>query len=182
MKYHYQSVDNRVPSIRLLTLNGLDPNGEPTLSLQSFPLNQVDNKFNALSYTWGDDVPIKRIWIDGAWMLIRDHLWDFLQHCAEILFPKMGQVRLWIDAICINQEDIHEKNIQVRMMGDIYTSATEVLVWLGSASKRTAFAKDWKEFWEYCPDICEGDYFKKLESQSNPQDLYSQYRDIVDDV
>jgi hypothetical protein len=37
----------------------------------------------------------------------------------------------WIDAICINQDDIPERNSQVQMMGDIYTNATFVMIWLG---------------------------------------------------
>ena len=37
---------------------------------------------------------------------------------------------LWIDAICINQTDIDERNAQVAIMGDIYKEASRVLVWL----------------------------------------------------
>lgn len=39
--------------------------------------------------------------------------------------------RIWVDAICINQEDLSERKDQVRMMGDIFRSATQVLCWLG---------------------------------------------------
>lgn len=38
---------------------------------------------------------------------------------------------LWIDAICINQEDIEERNEQVHYMHKIYHTAAEVLIWLG---------------------------------------------------
>ena len=38
--------------------------------------------------------------------------------------------RLWIDAICINQASLKEKNQQVPMMADIYGGAARVLVWL----------------------------------------------------
>ncbi|EHK97015.1 putative Heterokaryon incompatibility protein 6, OR allele [Glarea lozoyensis 74030] len=37
----------------------------------------------------------------------------------------------WIDAICINQDDIPERNSQVQRMGDLYTNASFVMVWLG---------------------------------------------------
>ena len=37
----------------------------------------------------------------------------------------------WIDAICINQADIEEKNDQVPMMRDIYMIAKRVVAWLG---------------------------------------------------
>lgn len=42
---------------------------------------------------------------------------------------------LWIDAICINQEDQSERSLQIGIMQDIYANATQVLVWLGRASK-----------------------------------------------
>jgi len=38
---------------------------------------------------------------------------------------------MWIDAICINQNDISERNNQVRQMGAIYSQASQVVVWLG---------------------------------------------------
>jgi hypothetical protein len=37
----------------------------------------------------------------------------------------------WIDAICINQNDVHERSWQVAMMRQVYSSATGVVVWLG---------------------------------------------------
>jgi hypothetical protein len=42
---------------------------------------------------------------------------------------------LWVDAICINQKDDKERGHQVGMMRDVYSKATEVLIWLGEASK-----------------------------------------------
>ncbi|KAG8166194.1 hypothetical protein KVR01_004746 [Diaporthe batatas] len=41
---------------------------------------------------------------------------------------------LWIDAICIDQQNVAERSEQVGKMGQIYSSATRVLVWLGPAS------------------------------------------------
>ena len=40
---------------------------------------------------------------------------------------------LWIDALCINQNNIRERNEQVSMMGDIYAFASSVLIWIGEA-------------------------------------------------
>ena len=41
---------------------------------------------------------------------------------------------MWIDALCINQNDIHERSAQVALMGKIFQQATKVLVWLGEAA------------------------------------------------
>lgn len=46
---------------------------------------------------------------------------------------------LWVDAICINQRDIHERSWQVGIMDDIYRSASEVLVWLGFAVEESPY-------------------------------------------
>ena len=44
----------------------------------------------------------------------------------------------WIDAICIDQQSIGEKNKQVRLMGEIYSSAKLVVSWLGSGDLHTS--------------------------------------------
>jgi hypothetical protein len=41
---------------------------------------------------------------------------------------------LWVDAVCINQNDLAERKAQVLVMGDIYTMAQTTLSWLGEAS------------------------------------------------
>jgi hypothetical protein len=44
---------------------------------------------------------------------------------------------LWIDAICINQEDLHERAEQVGYMRDIYGYATRAMVWLGEPGENS---------------------------------------------
>lgn len=43
-----------------------------------------------------------------------------------------GQSFVWIGALCINQSNAEQKSQQVRMMWDIYSNSTEVLIWLGA--------------------------------------------------
>ncbi len=50
--------------------------------------------------------------------------------------PESSQL-LWIDAICINQDDIDERSQQVQIMGSIYTNAAEVLLWIGDDKAHT---------------------------------------------
>ena len=45
-----------------------------------------------------------------------------------------NDVVLWLDAICINQEDVTERGHQISMMGEIYRSASRVHIWLGHAA------------------------------------------------
>jgi hypothetical protein len=39
--------------------------------------------------------------------------------------------KLWVDQISINQNDIPERNAQIKLMNDIYKNVTHVLAWLG---------------------------------------------------
>lgn len=51
-------------------------------------------------------------------------------------------VYFFADAICINQDDIPERNAQVQCMGDLYAQAEEVLVWLGPGTAESDFIFD----------------------------------------
>ena len=44
--------------------------------------------------------------------------------------PTQGRI-VWVDALCIDQDNVKEKIHQVAMMGDIYRSSSRVLIWLG---------------------------------------------------
>ena len=50
--------------------------------------------------------------------------------------------RLWVDAICIRQDDLDERQAQVRLMGDIFRNASTVLCWLGHFENPDA--DEWK--------------------------------------
>lgn len=90
-----------------------------------------DMVYKALSYTWENQTPSTPVYVrDGLIsrrLLITENLASAL---AELRHPD-DAVYLWADAICINQTNIAEKNVQVRMMGDIYAAALGVIVWLG---------------------------------------------------
>lgn len=44
---------------------------------------------------------------------------------------KKEEVFVWVDALCINQQDKDERACQVRLMGQIYSGATSVAIWIG---------------------------------------------------
>jgi hypothetical protein len=50
------------------------------------------------------------------------------------LRDKDGERILWIDAICIDQDNINERNHQVQLMKEVYSTAHQVIIWLGEAS------------------------------------------------
>jgi len=64
--------------------------------------------------------------VEGAQLPIGENLYEALVHLRLT-----EDCTLWIDAICINQDDPAEKQYQVGPMGFIYHRAERVLVWLG---------------------------------------------------
>lgn len=93
----------------------------------------------ALSYTWGNDEPSHEIVINGKSFYIRDNLHQFLRQRRR---QSNLKVRLWIDAVCIDQANVHERNHQVRQMLHIYRLAKYVLSWLGSDHSKLATFMD----------------------------------------
>jgi hypothetical protein len=91
-------------------------------------------EYEALSYRWGDETFKTEILVDGKRLLVGQNLWDAL-HCLR---KRANGRRYWIDAICINQADIPERNQQVRIMPHIYFRAHTVVVWLGRYAKFNA--------------------------------------------
>jgi hypothetical protein len=47
---------------------------------------------------------------------------------------------MWIDAICINQDDLPERSREAIKMGLVYNNAKQVLVWLGPSSENSSLA------------------------------------------
>ena len=56
-----------------------------------------------------------------------------------------NQGNLWIDQICINQQDVPERGRQVQMMAEIYRNSGHVIIWLGEESKNSDIAFKYAE-------------------------------------
>ena len=88
-------------------------------------------EYTALSYTWGTGVRSESITINNRYSLsITANLKDALLHLRQ----ETKSRKLWIDAVCINQENVVERNAHLSRMRDIYAQANRVEVWLGKAS------------------------------------------------
>lgn len=83
--------------------------------------------FEALSYVWGHTAPVGMLTTPHGTIPLTLSLTLALKHLR-----REDRVRcLWVDAICINQVDLAERSHQVKLMGQICSKATQVLVWLG---------------------------------------------------
>lgn len=122
----YSPLDIGLPMIRLLELKpGLD---NDKIECRMFPVSLEDEpSYEALSYTWGDVSTTTKIWINNV---VKDVTLNLAGALANLRYPTSSRV-LWVDAVCINQEDLQERNHQVRQMTHIYSKGNQTTVWLG---------------------------------------------------
>ncbi|KAJ8132119.1 hypothetical protein O1611_g1501 [Lasiodiplodia mahajangana] len=112
--------------LRLLKLAGGEENSGLKGELIHFNLDRGPD-YSALSYVWGSKIAPTKIECNGYQVEITENLADALRH----LRYQSESRHLWVDALCINQQDADEKSHQVALMKDIYAHAQEVDVWLG---------------------------------------------------
>ena len=123
-------LENIYDAVRILhLLPAQDEHSLIRCKLSSTRLMHWNKRFTAVSYVWGPSEPMHIILVNNVPFYIRQNLYDFLlilrQRC-----PEYGK-RVWIDAICIDQYSIAERNHQVQQIGEIYRRAKSVFAWLG---------------------------------------------------
>ncbi|KAI1628718.1 heterokaryon incompatibility protein-domain-containing protein [Exophiala viscosa] len=108
---------NDVSSIRLVELlPGLIGN-ELTLAMHHADLKEPP-PYQALSYYWGDPAPVRTIHVNVPKTYVAGQEFHLY----------------WTDALCINQNDVQERDKQVRHMDIVYRQAKCVIAWLGRSS------------------------------------------------
>lgn len=89
----------------------------------------VKEPYKALSYAWnnGYQVADVRVQVNGQPVSIGHNLYTALRRIRDIERP----VDIWVDSLCINQDDDAERTHQVNLMREIYGNSSEVVIWLG---------------------------------------------------
>ncbi|KAI0534098.1 heterokaryon incompatibility protein-domain-containing protein [Xylaria digitata] len=96
---------------------------------------ESDEGFEALSYTWGEPSFTETLIVNKVnFLRITPNLRDALRRFRLSSTSR----RLWVDAVCINQQDEEEKGKQIPFMDVIYRGASTVLVWLGNYPRQAA--------------------------------------------
>ena len=128
--YRYASLNADKKEIRLIRANSWN-NDEDILTFEvtSVSLN-APPEYTALSYVWGSSEKVASVILDGRSLPVTRSLYRLLTR-ARVL----RDAYMWVDAICINQGDISERNAQVRLMGDVYSNASKVAAYVGEAPK-----------------------------------------------
>lgn len=101
-----------------------------TFALSDAPL------YRALSYVWGSINETVAITLNDFEFQATTNLFVALQRLCH----KPPGTYFWIDALCINQEDMDEKSHQVPFMHHIYLQAQQVMMWLGKEENDSQLA------------------------------------------
>ena len=115
-----------------------------TVNLSGVVLHEEQRwvEYFALSYTWGSPFFSRAINIHGVVLPITENLFAFLQRFRD----QFEALLLWIDFLCINQDDMDEKATQVSNMLAVYERAKAVVVWLGEEGLHTKLAVDYLQW------------------------------------
>ena len=124
-KYQYRRLEDG--EIRLLVLR--KPRwfiGVVNASIVHQPIDPSPD-YEAVSYRWGSSERTDEILINGCRFGVTKSAYDLLIARRSIWRDRT----IWIDAICINQDDNQEKGAQVQLMCEIYRRASRVVVYTG---------------------------------------------------
>ncbi|KIW03032.1 uncharacterized protein PV09_05685 [Verruconis gallopava] len=140
--YQYEPLDSKASEIRLLTLHPGCFSDQLCVSLHKTHISRTSiPHFEALSYVWGslENLADLRVGTIGdTYVSITVNLAKALPYLRYEDKPRV----LWIDAVCIDQQNLKERGHQVQLMRDIYGLASRVVVWLGLEDQDSTYALD----------------------------------------
>lgn len=137
-RFAYTPLDHRKASIRLIrVLATRTHEGYIQCEIRHA---SIDDSYICLSYLWGEPGREQCIVVNNSIMRVRYNLHGFLE--AATRKERLREQWLWIDALCIDQTNIAERNHQVQQMGLIYSRAKEVLSWLGDEKNITGYLEE----------------------------------------
>lgn len=139
-------ISTNSPEIRVLDLQKSRHFDDPLVgTFRVISLDQDGHPyFTALSYVWGALQPTHGITIDlGVGLLsITRNCQDALRQIRHLY----GDTTIWVDSICIDQISEAERCHQVSLMGDVYSRANKVYIWLGQETPGVRRALEYIEF------------------------------------
>ena len=125
-------------TIRLMRLHAGPYHDDITIDLAEVELGSAQGTYDAVSYCWGNPRNRQSITCNGFRLQITANA----AACLRRLRKEDESCLLWMDAICINQDDVQERGSQVKIMHLMYKYADRVHAWLGDEADDGAIAMD----------------------------------------
>ena len=160
--YEYSPLDERASEIRLMTILPGRFDDDVFITMETVVLTKEHTpQYEALSYVWGSKENLMNISVKARkptrlkpFSLLGRSRRRRLEACShgtifvtQNLATALPYLRkedeprvFWIDAICVNQQDLAERGHQVKRMAAVYSMASRVIVWLGPESQNSTGA------------------------------------------
>lgn len=124
-------------NFRIMHLQPGNFNDDVWFSLREHAIDE-NVEFSAVSYAWNSVELSHTIYSADGYMKVTRNLFNALQRYRLVT----ESIYLWVDAVCISQDDPVEKAQQVQLMGNIFSRTCETFIWLGEemATDKTTFA------------------------------------------
>lgn len=133
--FNYSDIVQDRHEIRIIVLRKGKSDDPVMCDIKHVSFNESPS-YEALSYTWGERTDKVQITLANSKFWVTQNLFLALRQLRSEECDKC----LWIDAICINQNNTEEKNNQVQQMARIYQMAKHVHVWLGPENETSKLA------------------------------------------
>lgn len=159
--YPYSELPHR-DSFRILQVSpSADIEADIQCDLKYTTITELDSSlvqpYIALSYVWGDASNPQTISLAGHDTKITKNLESALRGLRD----ERDTLHIWVDALCINQNDVAERSQQVQMMGKIYATATKTIIYLGAEGEDSEYI--------FSAAAADGDEASQLDSRSARQ-------------
>ncbi|KAK5258210.1 hypothetical protein LTR40_008349 [Exophiala xenobiotica] len=122
---------------RLLSLHKESKSPQIECSLKTARFEDRE-QYDAISYTWNGELPTVPIICNKQTILVTTALHGALQILRDQAWPRP----IWVDAVNIDQANDEEKASQISLLGQIFSQASSVVVWLGPKDTNSDLAMD----------------------------------------
>uniref|UniRef100_L2FDP2 Heterokaryon incompatibility n=1 Tax=Colletotrichum fructicola (strain Nara gc5) TaxID=1213859 RepID=L2FDP2_COLFN len=131
-----------------------------------------------LSYVWGRKTNSGTAKINGQQLPIGRNISDALRHIRRRDKP----IRVWADAICIDQLNVNERNHQVQQMRDIYASSSETIIYLGNDNGRATSHCAWNFLERNSEWALDNDGNKDFDRPARLENSLTTFKGTIQDV
>ena len=144
-EYKVLSEHNSIRLLKLVPYYGLEDiacelTESTLLDTDEYEQGQRPEDYEAVSYCWGSQPKDRLLTIYEGARAYALYISAHLESAMRVLRSHKAARILWIDAICINQNDKTERSQQVSMMNQVYGQAQQVCIWLGDGDEASSRA------------------------------------------
>jgi hypothetical protein len=126
---------------RLLRIHAGHEDDVLDCNISNHPLENMAKEYCALSYCWGpQSQPQKILFLNGRATFVGESLFVCLSQFRQV--RRLVSKCHWLGALCIRQDNLQEKNLQIPLMGRIYSAAPFVNIWLGPDEDDSGYVLD----------------------------------------